>query len=150
MNRFSYKAACTTVILLGSVVPAFALPRIHRGPTSPNLFKSHVAPHKAPRRTVTRAGMDPVRATAIQTALVKAGYMTSAPTGVWDTTTESAMQKMQSDSGWQTRIVPDARAIIKLGLGSGAAPDVSNASSHSSEMNDDSAAVENITASALR
>jgi hypothetical protein len=27
------------------------------------------------------------------------------------------MEKLQADNGWQTRIVPDSRAIIKLGLG---------------------------------
>ena len=27
------------------------------------------------------------------------------------------MQKLQSDNGWQTKFVPDSRAIIKLGLG---------------------------------
>jgi hypothetical protein len=27
------------------------------------------------------------------------------------------MQKVQSDNGWQTRITPDSRALIKLGLG---------------------------------
>jgi hypothetical protein len=27
------------------------------------------------------------------------------------------MQKYQSDNGWQTKLMPDSRAIIKLGLG---------------------------------
>jgi hypothetical protein len=27
------------------------------------------------------------------------------------------MQKLQGDNGWQTRITPDSRALIKLGLG---------------------------------
>jgi hypothetical protein len=27
------------------------------------------------------------------------------------------MQKFQSDNGWQTKLIPDSRAIIKLGLG---------------------------------
>ncbi len=27
------------------------------------------------------------------------------------------MQKFQADNGWQTKITPDARALIKLGLG---------------------------------
>ncbi|SNT01373.1 hypothetical protein SAMN05421770_103459 [Granulicella rosea] len=43
--------------------------------------------------------------------------MSGSATGVWDAQTETAMQKLQSDNGWQTKIVPDARAIIKLGLG---------------------------------
>jgi hypothetical protein len=32
-------------------------------------------------------------------------------------TTQAAMQKLQADNGWQTKLVPDSRAIIKLGLG---------------------------------
>jgi hypothetical protein len=27
------------------------------------------------------------------------------------------MQKMQADNGWQTKIIPDSRALIKMGLG---------------------------------
>ncbi|HEY5212004.1 MAG TPA: peptidoglycan-binding domain-containing protein [Acidobacteriaceae bacterium] len=57
------------------------------------------------------------RATEIQTALIKQGYLTGEPTGTWDATTVSAMQKLQSDNGWQSKVTPDARALIKLGLG---------------------------------
>ena len=32
------------------------------------------------------------------------------------------MEKLQADNGWQTKLVPDARAIIKLGLGPGSTP----------------------------
>jgi hypothetical protein len=61
--------------------------------------------------------MDTERATAIQTALIKQGYLSGEATGTWDAQSSAAMQKMQSDNGWQTKIVPDSRAIIKLGLG---------------------------------
>jgi hypothetical protein len=57
------------------------------------------------------------RASQIQTALIKQGYLTGEPTGRWDEQTVSAMQKMQGDNGWQTKITPDSRALIKLGLG---------------------------------
>lgn len=57
------------------------------------------------------------RATQIQTALIKRGYMTGEPTGTWDPQTIAAMQKLQGDNGWQTKITPDSRALIKLGLG---------------------------------
>jgi peptidoglycan hydrolase-like protein with peptidoglycan-binding domain len=61
--------------------------------------------------------MDPARATEIQQALIKSGYMSGEPTGVWDAESAAAMQKLQADNGWQTRITPDSRALIKLGLG---------------------------------
>jgi hypothetical protein len=57
------------------------------------------------------------RAIQIQTALIKQGYLTGEPTGTWDPQTIAAMQKLQGDSGWQTKITPDSRALIKLGLG---------------------------------
>ncbi|WP_242617736.1 peptidoglycan-binding protein [Edaphobacter modestus] len=60
--------------------------------------------------------IDDSRATQIQQALVHSGYMTE-PSGHWDSATESAMQKFQADNGWQTKLMPDSRAIIKLGLG---------------------------------
>ncbi len=61
--------------------------------------------------------MDDGRATQIQSALIHAGYMTGDASGHWDSGTEAAMQKFQSDNGWQTKLIPDSRAIIKLGLG---------------------------------
>ena len=57
------------------------------------------------------------RASEIQSALIKQGYLSGEPTGVWDPQTVSAMEKLQADNGWQSRITPDARALIKLGLG---------------------------------
>jgi hypothetical protein len=62
-------------------------------------------------------GITSERATEIQTALIKQGYLTGEPSGTWDSQTSSAMQKLQSDNGWQTRLTPDSRALIKLGLG---------------------------------
>jgi hypothetical protein len=57
------------------------------------------------------------RATEIQTALIQRGYLVGEPTGVWDSSSIAAMQKLQGDNGWQTKITPDSRALIKLGLG---------------------------------
>jgi hypothetical protein len=75
----------------------------------------HKATHTSASHT---AGMDSERATQIQTALIKQGYLTGEPTGMWDSQSIAAMQKLQADNGWQTKITPDSRALIKLGLGS--------------------------------
>ena len=74
------------------------------------------------------------RATQIQTALIKQGYLTGEPTGRWDDQSVAAMQKMQGDNGWQTKITPDSRALIKLGLGptDASAADVASEGSKSS------------------
>ncbi|HEX9198921.1 MAG TPA: peptidoglycan-binding domain-containing protein [Acidobacteriaceae bacterium] len=62
-------------------------------------------------------GIDDARATQIQGALIKAGYLSGEPSGHWDAQSEAAMQKLQAANGWQTKLVPDSRALIKLGLG---------------------------------
>jgi hypothetical protein len=57
------------------------------------------------------------RAREIQEALIREHYLDGQPTGVWDAKTTEAMRHFQSDQGWQTKVVPDSRALIKLGLG---------------------------------
>lgn len=64
--------------------------------------------------------MDATRATEIQSALIRAGYLTGEPTGVWDAESIAAMQKLQDANGWQTKYTPDSRALAKLGLGASA------------------------------
>ncbi len=61
--------------------------------------------------------MDPQRATEIQQALIQAHYLDGSPTGQWDPASQAAMEKYQTDNGWQSKITPDSRALIKLGLG---------------------------------
>ena len=111
-------------ILLGSAallltLPALASTHSRRGPTSQRLF-SHRATRSAPKPASQRA-IDDVRATQIQSALIRSGYLSGEASGHWDSSTEAAMQKFQSDNGWQTKLIPDSRAIIKLGLGPNAA-----------------------------
>ena len=67
--------------------------------------------------------IQPERVTQIQQALIREHYMTGDASGKWDAATIAAMQKYQSDNGWQTKLTPDSRALKKLGLG----PDYSNA-----------------------
>jgi len=59
----------------------------------------------------------------IQRALIARKYLTGEADGKWDATTIAAMQKLQADQGWQTRLMPDSRALKLLGLG----PDYSGA-----------------------
>jgi hypothetical protein len=67
--------------------------------------------------------IDSARVTEIQQALIREHYLSGEATGQWDATTTAAMQKYQGDQGWQTRLMPDSRALKKLGLG----PDYSGA-----------------------
>lgn len=56
--------------------------------------------------------------------------MSGEPNGVWDSRTQEACRKYQGDNGWQTKVLPDSRLLIKLGLG----PD------HSDVLNPETAA----------
>ena len=57
------------------------------------------------------------RAREIQGALIAQHYMEGKPSGMWDAATQDAMRRYQAAQGWQSKTVPDSRALIKLGLG---------------------------------
>lgn len=60
---------------------------------------------------------DSDRTREIQMALIREHYLNGVPSGSWDSQTREALTRFQADHGWQTKIVPDSRALIKLGLG---------------------------------
>jgi hypothetical protein len=68
-------------------------------------------------RTRGQQKIDSERAQSIQEALIREHYLTGEATGTWNQASEDAMRRYQSDHGWQSKTVPDARALIKLGLG---------------------------------
>jgi hypothetical protein len=103
-------------LLICSSAPSIALTRAHRGPTSPKITK------RSKSRLQSQKTIDDERATQIQSALIHSGYLTGAPSGHWDPQTQAAMLKLQADNGWQTKLVPDSRALIKLGLGPSTTP----------------------------
>lgn len=61
--------------------------------------------------------MDPQRAKEVQEALIREHYLSGEASGKWDDASQKAMEKYQADNGWQSKSVPDSRALIKLGLG---------------------------------
>jgi hypothetical protein len=78
--------------------------------------------HKHPtRKKSARARgqqkIDSERAQAIQEALIREHYLSGEATGTWNQASEDAMRRYQADHGWQSKTVPDSRALIKLGLG---------------------------------
>ncbi len=83
--------------------------------------KTHTASGKRSRKKTTRVRgqqkIDSERAQSIQEALIREHYMTGEATGTWNQASEDAMRKYQADHGWQSKTVPDSRALIKLGLG---------------------------------
>ena len=106
----------STAALLCATVPCFGITQPHS--TAANATIKHASKtRKSPHSSIRHEAMEPERATEIQQALIKNGYLTGEPSGVWDSSSASAMQKFQGANGWQTKITPDSRALIKLGLG---------------------------------
>ena len=89
----------------------------HHAGTSSKPSTKRAKPNATKSKLVGQRTIDDERATQIQEALIKAGYLSGSPSGHWDATTEAAMGKLQGDNGWQTKLVPDSRALIKIGLG---------------------------------
>ncbi len=125
-TRTSLALALTALLV---AVPAFAV-RANRTAASSHTRGSHKVGVKTKAKKATKGhklhgqqAIDSSRVTQIQQALIREHYMSGEANGQWDSTTQAAMQKYQSDQGWQTRLLPDSRAIKKLGLG----PDYSGA-----------------------
>jgi hypothetical protein len=97
-------------------LPASALVRPRHHSTHAVVRHASSHSHEAVHHSAI-VGMSSERATEIQAALIKKGYLSGEPSGTWDAQSIAAMQKLQSDNGWQTRVTPDARALISLGLG---------------------------------
>jgi hypothetical protein len=74
---------------------------------------------RSTKKTMVRGQqkIDPTRAEEIQEALIREHYLTGEPSGKWDQASEDALRRYQTDHGWQSKTVPDSRALISLGLG---------------------------------
>jgi len=105
-------------------VPAFAS-HVRRSPTAgpSHHTRKLTSRRRASHRIHGQQAIEPARVTQIQQALIREHYFSGTADGNWDASTIAAMQKYQADHGWQTKLVPDSRALVKLGLG----PDYSNA-----------------------
>jgi hypothetical protein len=79
--------------------------------------KSKRTRKSAGRRARGQQKIDPTRAREIQEALIREHYLDGKPSGVWNDATQKAMQRYQADNNWQSKTTPDARALIRLGLG---------------------------------
>jgi peptidoglycan hydrolase-like protein with peptidoglycan-binding domain len=111
--------------------PAFGTPTHRTLASKTSAGRTTVSGHgRTTRKAAPRSkkvhgqqAIEPDRVTEIQQALIREHYLSAEANGKWDSTTEAAMQKYQSDQGWQTKLMPDSRALKKLGLG----PDYSGA-----------------------
>ena len=127
-HRFLQCAVVLCVWLaLASVTSATTTTTTKPKPKHPQSSKTHAsssAKHHSKHSTTKGAsssrgqrGIGQERTRAIQTALIQQHYLSGEPSGVWDQSTKDALTKYQADNGWQTKLTPDSRALIKLGLG---------------------------------
>jgi peptidoglycan hydrolase-like protein with peptidoglycan-binding domain len=110
-----------------SAAPVYAA-HVHRSTTSGQTTASHRLSQSkrrvaSSRRVRGQQAIEPERVTQIQEALIRQHYLSAPSNGKWDPATVAAMRKYQADHGWQTKLMPDSRALKNLGLG----PDYSNA-----------------------
>jgi Putative peptidoglycan binding domain len=87
---------------------------------SGTVSRTHSASSKRRKKSSRVRGQEKIdseRAQAIQEALIREHYLSGEATGTWNQASEEAMRRYQADHGWQSKTVPDSRALIKLGLG---------------------------------
>jgi hypothetical protein len=94
-------------------------------PTSRRHSSSNRAKHRRNARRskpnayqrLAKMQMDPSRVDSIQKALSGAGVYHGVPTGQWDSKTRDAMARYQAQNGFGVTGLPDAKSLMKLGLG---------------------------------
>jgi hypothetical protein len=107
--------------------PATSKNPVHHKKTTSSATRSSAKTHtsaagkRSSRKKSTRVRgqqkIDSERAQAIQEALIREHYLSGEATGTWNQSSEEAMRRYQAEHGWQSKTVPDSRALIKLGLG---------------------------------
>ena len=113
---FAATASATTSSKAKSTHPQLASTH-HSAHHSSSSHHSSKRATKSSARSHGQRSIDEERTLAIQNALIREHYLTGEPTGVWDQPSKDAMLRYQAANGWQTKITPDSRALIKLGLG---------------------------------
>ena len=121
--RRARAGAIIALILSCAAIPAVAAQSSDtiQKPAAKSSTTTHSTKRSSKKRKPTRLKgqqkIDSYRATEIQEALIREHYLDGTASGAWNQASEDAMRRYQADHGWQTKEVPDSRAIIKLGLG---------------------------------
>lgn len=70
------------------------------------------------QQRLARTHLQPERVEEIQQALIREGYLQGDATGQWDSRTRDAMLRYQTMHGFPATGLPEAKSLMKLGLGS--------------------------------
>jgi peptidoglycan hydrolase-like protein with peptidoglycan-binding domain len=69
------------------------------------------------RYRLSRLRLQPDRVQEIQQALIREGYLKQEANGKWDDATRDAMRNYQQANGFEVTGLPEAKTLMKLGLG---------------------------------
>lgn len=69
------------------------------------------------RYRLARLRLQPDRVKEIQQGLIREGYLQGDPNGRWDDRTRAAMLRYQKEHGFPATGLPEAKSLMKLGLG---------------------------------
>ena len=121
-NKFGIVAVTVLLAATLAFAGATATEKPSANPTAKVQKTSHHATHHASKRARKgrvrgQKAIDGDRVRQIQEALIREHYLKGEPSGKWDASTQQALHRYQSDQGWQSKSVPDSRALIRLGLG---------------------------------
>ena len=124
-TRKAAVGAVCALLLTGLIVPAAGVgqdsgsstTKKTSGKTHTTSSKKRSSRKKKSSRVRGQEKIDSERAQQIQEALIRAHYLNGEASSTWNQASEDAMRKYQADHGWQSKTVPDSRALISLGLG---------------------------------
>jgi peptidoglycan hydrolase-like protein with peptidoglycan-binding domain len=117
LNSTRTKKLTAPAVILVLSASLFAQPsKTASRPAAKTQKVSHHGGKKA-RKPRGQQAIDGGRARQIQAALIREHYMSGEPSGKWDDSTQQAMRRYQADQGWQSKSIPDSRALIRMGLG---------------------------------
>ena len=99
--------------------PAVAAKSKSTAAAAHSIKSKSVSSRKTSKRRTARGQqkIDTERVREIQDALIREHYLSGQAAGTWNQASEDAMRRYQADHGWQSKTVPDSRALISLGLG---------------------------------
>jgi peptidoglycan hydrolase-like protein with peptidoglycan-binding domain len=117
LRHFAYFAIAFLLLTTASAATVSAKQTTGTSAAPAGIHSRRTSARSKSRRKRGQQVIDPVRVREIQAALIREKYLQGQPNGVWDARTKAAMVRYQSENGWQTKKLPDSRAIIKLGLG---------------------------------
>ncbi len=119
LNRITSRLV-TGIIVAGVLCPGLAQAKSHKPHFFHHSGKAKAVKGKKAKKNWRSHGQQAInedRTREIQEALIREHYLDGEPSGVMDQRTKAALARLQGENGWQTKVIPDSRALIRLGLG---------------------------------